>query len=327
MKYNNKIIYKMKILFLGGSGSLGTRFIERYKDEHKIFVYSRDERKHWKLNLNFKNINFIIGNINDYEKVKQTILRYKFDIIIIASAMKHVDRCEYELNESINTNLLGTKKVLDVIEDNLNILDNLKKVIFISTDKACSPINVYGMCKAISEKLMIEKSKYIKKIYFITVRYGNVLNSNGSIIPTLNNIGKNKKYNNFILTHKDMTRFLMTLDQAIDLIMYSLKYGKNGDIILPKLICCNIKDMIEIFSEKYNKPYIIGFIRPGEKLDEILINETESNRLEFNGDFKHIKPYYENYLIDNNDKKEYKSNDNPLTKIELKKYLINLKLI
>jgi len=316
----------MKLLFFGGSGSLGTNFIKRYNDKFDIYVYSRDERKHWLLNLKYKNINFIVGNINDKEKVNQTLLRYNFDIIILASAMKHVDRCEYESNESINTNILGTQTVLNSIENNLTIMTNLKKVIFISTDKACNPINVYGMCKAVSEKLMIEKSKFIKTVDFIIIRYGNVLNSNGSIIPILKSMGEDKNCDNFFLTDDLMTRFVMTLDQSVDLIIYSLDNAENGDIVLPKLISCNIKDLIEIFSEKYNKPIIKTKIRPGEKINEILINETETSRMIINKDHKHIKPYYKNFLIEP-EKKEYKSNDNILSKKELNNYLTKLNII
>lgn len=321
-----------KILIIGGTGSLGKELTTRYlKDtEYDIYLLSRDESKHWSLNIEYKynpRIHFIIGNISDKYKMKQTLLRYNFDYIIIAAAMKHIDRCEYESNECINTNLLGTKYVLDEIESNKVLLTNLKSVCFISTDKACSPINIYGMSKAISESLMVEKSKYIEGIKFVCVRYGNVLNSRGSIIPTLHKIGNNKNINSFTITDKRMTRFVMTLEQSVDLVFHALEKAESGDIVIPKLISCNIIDLLEIFSEIYNKPVIEGQLRPGEKMLESLINETQSMRLENGEDgYMYIKPPYKN-IMSNNEIKDYNSKINPLTKDELKNYLLELNLI
>ena len=178
--------------------------------------------------------------------------------------MKHIDKAEYESNECINTNLLGTQNVLNCIETHKDQLTNLKQVCFVSTDKACSPVNLYGMTKSLSECLMVEKSKFIKSIKFICVRYGNVLNSRGSIIPLLHKIGKNKLYKNYKITDRRMTRFVMTLEQSVKLIEHALVYGENGDIVIPKLISCKIIDMLTIFSEKYKKPIIDGELRPGE---------------------------------------------------------------
>ena len=276
------MIYNNKILVIGGSGSLGNAILHKYLNDNEIFVYSRDECKHWHMQLeynNHKNLHFIIGNVCDKDKLQQTIVRYNFDIIILAAAMKHIDRCEYETNECINTNLLGTKNVLDEIENNLNLLTNLKKVCFISTDKACSPVNIYGMTKAASECLMIEKSKYIPSIKFVCVRYGNVLNSRGSIIPMLHKVGQDKNIKHFSITNRNMTRFVMTLDQSVDLVEHALNYGESGDGVIPKLISCVVFDLIEIFSELYNKPIIDGKLRPGEKMLESLINETQTMRL------------------------------------------------
>jgi UDP-N-acetylglucosamine 4,6-dehydratase len=154
------------ILIFGGSGSLGHKLVDRYLSDNTIYVYSRDECKHWKMSISYKkhpNLHFIIGDIRDFSKVQQSISRFNPDIIIIASALKHIDRCEYETNECISTNLLGTQNVLNVIESLRHDL-KLSKVCFVSTDKACSPVNIYGMCKAASECLMIEKSKYIPNI-------------------------------------------------------------------------------------------------------------------------------------------------------------------
>jgi FlaA1/EpsC-like NDP-sugar epimerase len=318
------------ILIFGGSGSLGNALIQRYLENNQLYIVSRDESKHWKMGIeynNHKNLNFIIGDIRNKEKVKQTLLRVNPHIIIIAAAMKHIDKCEYEINESIETNMNGTKNILDSIEYDLIYLTNLKSVCFVSTDKACSPVNVYGMCKAISEGLMVEKSRYINKIKFVTVRYGNVLNSNGSIIPMLHKIGQSNDIKEFKLTDRRMTRFVMTLDQSVDLIEHALLYAQSGTIVIPKLISLNVKDLLEIFSELYNKPIVISGLRAGEKLLESLINETQSYRLEFGpSGYMYIQPSYKNYFNDSH-VRDYNSTMNPLTKDELKSYLMNLKLI
>jgi FlaA1/EpsC-like NDP-sugar epimerase len=186
--------------------------------------------------------------------------------------MKHIDQCEYNTEQSINTNLLGIKNILDVIEMQKNNLNNtLETVLFVSSDKACSPINVYGMCKALSETLIVEKSLYVKEFKFVNIRYGNVLNSRGSIIPLLHSIGNNEKTKYFTLTNENMTRFVMTLKQSVDLIEHAIIYGESGDTVIPELISMKVKDLVEIFSEKYNKPIKIIGIKPGEKLLESLL--------------------------------------------------------
>ena len=241
--------------------------------------------------------------------------------------MKHIDKCEFETNESIGTNLMGTKNILDSIELHKLSLSNLKSVCFISTDKACSPVNIYGMCKAISEGLMVEKAKYISNFKFVVVRYGNVLNSRGSIIPMLHAMGQNNNVKEFKLTDERMTRFVMTLSQSVDLIEHALLYAETGDMVIPKLISLNVKDLLEIFSKIYNKPVLLTGLRPGEKLLESLINETQSARLIFgpNG-YMYIKPSYKNILT-NPDVKDYNSTINPLNKDDLFNHLKFLNLI
>lgn len=268
------------IFIFGGSGSLGNALIRRYLPKNKITVYSRDENKHWSMNLVYKSdkINYIIGDIRDKNKIKQSLIRTNPNHIIIASALKHIEKCEYESNEAIETNLLGTKNILDTVETERQYLTNIESVCFISTDKACSPVNIYGMCKAVSEGLLIEKSKYITDIKFVNVRYGNVLNSRGSIIPILHSIGRDPKKSAFSITDDRMTRFIMTLDESVNLIEYAILSGGSGDIIIPKLCAMRIKDLIEIFGELYNKEIVVSSIRPGEKLHESLINETQSMR-------------------------------------------------
>lgn len=323
-------IINQKILIIGGTGSLGTKLTERYLENNKLYLYSRDECKHWSMQMDFKNhpnLHFIIGNIADKEKIKQTLVRHNFDTIIMAAALKHVDKCEYETDQCLNTNLFGTKNVLDEIENNLKLLTNLKSVCFISTDKACSPVNIYGMTKAASECLMIEKAMYISSVKFVCVRYGNVLNSRGSIIPMLHKLGQNSDTPHYKITDRRMTRFVMTLEQSVNLVEHALLYGESGDVVIPKLISCNIPDLIEIFSEIYNKPIVDDKLRPGEKMLESLINVTQSMRLENGPDgYMYIRPPFKN-VMNTCEVRDYNSKINPLSKEELKEYLVDLKLV
>lgn len=322
---NNK-----KILVFGGTGSLGYEITKRYIENNTIFNFSRDECKHWNMKLDFnhhKNLNFIIGDVINKDKVENSIIRVNPDIIIIAAAMKHVDQCEINAEQCINSNLLGVKNILDVIELHKEKL-NLDTVLFVSTDKACSPINTYGMAKAISEQLMIEKAYYIKNIKFVNIRYGNVLNSRGSIIPLLHNIGKDERKEYFALTHEEMTRFVMTLSQSVDLIEFAILNGDSGDTVIPELVSMKLIDLLEIFSEKYNKPIKVTSIRPGEKMLESLINPTQAGRIVKNGSYYHIKSIFEyNETIDPNKLIDYNSKLNPLSKEQLFKYLHDRKLI
>jgi UDP-glucose 4-epimerase len=197
----------------------------------------------------------------------------------------------------------------------------------VSTDKACEPTNVYGMAKALAESAIVEKSLFIKNRNFVNIRYGNVLNSRGSIIPILHEKGNDPEIQEFTLTHKDMTRFVMTLEDSVNLIEYAILNGESGDTIIPKLISMKLNDLMEIFSEKYNKPVIITGLRPGEKMLESLISETQSMRLiKTEKGYMHIKPPYKNLLI-TEDIQNYNSKINPLTKEELFTYLNELNLI
>lgn len=324
-------IINKTLLLIGGSGFLGKKITERYIKDNKIIVFSRDEQKHYKMNIEFNyhpNLDFVIGDIRNKDKIKQTLLRTNPNIIILASAMKHIDKCENESDECILTNIIGTQNLVNEIELNIKDLTNLENVCFVSTDKACSPVNIYGMSKAVSECLFVEKSKYIKDIKFVCVRYGNVLNSTGSIIPLLHELGKSENVKEFKLTDDKMTRFVMTYEQSLDLIEYTILNAESGDVVIPKLISCNIIHLFEIFSELYNKPIVITGLRPGEKVLESLINETQSMRLDIkeNG-YMHIKPCYKNISIKHEFVRDYNSTINPLTKEELKKYLIDLNLL
>jgi UDP-N-acetylglucosamine 4,6-dehydratase/5-epimerase len=318
------------ILVFGGTGSLGYEITTRYIDNNKIYNFSRDECKHWNMKLDFnhnKNLNFVIGDIINKPKIENTILRINPDIIIIAAAMKHVDQCEINAEQCINSNMIGVKNILDTIETHKLVL-RLQTTLFVSTDKACSPINTYGMAKALSEQLMIEKAYYLDNIKFVNIRYGNVLNSRGSIIPLLHNIGKDNVKTHFCLTHSDMTRFVMTLEQSVDLIEYAILNGESGDTIIPALTSMKVIDMLEIFSEKYNKPIKTTGIRPGEKMLESLINPTQAGRVEKRNGYHHIKSIFNGNCDLTEDKLiDYNSKLNPLSKDELLEYLLKRNLL
>ena len=322
------MIENKTILVFGGTGSLGYEIVKRYVDKNVIYNYSRDECKHWKMSLKYsKNLSFIIGDVRDYSRVETSILREQPDIIVIMAALKHIDRCEYAIEECAKTNFNGPLNILNAIEKNIDRINKLQTVVFVSTDKACEPSNVYGMSKALAESAMIEKSMYIKKCKFVNIRYGNVLNSRGSIIPILHEKGNDKAVKEFTLTHPDMTRFVMTLEQSVKLIEHAVLYADSGDTVIPELISMKLIDLMEIFSEKYEKPIVVTGLRPGEKMLESLISETQSMRL-IDGPqgYKYIKPPYKNILVTDNIK-NYNSKINPLNKEELYTYLTSLNLI
>jgi UDP-glucose 4-epimerase len=322
-------IQNKKILLFGGSGSLGNKFIEIYIQSNNITNYSRDECKHWKMSLRYKTdkLSFIIGDIRNYDSVENAILREQPHIIVIMAALKHIDRCEYAIQECISTNCIGPMNVLNAVEKNNDRLTQLECVVMVSTDKACEPTNAYGMAKALAESAIVEKSLYIKNRKFVNIRYGNVLNSRGSIIPILHEKGKDPDVREYTLTHTDMTRFVMTLEQSVALIEYAYMNGESGDIIIPKLISMRLIDLIEIFSEKYNKPIKITGLRPGEKMLESLISETQAMRLvKTDSGYMHIKPPYKNLLV-TEDIMNYNSKLNPLRKDELIGYMSKLGLL
>jgi len=308
---------------------LGHKFIDTYINKNIIVNYSRDECKHWQMSLKYKTdrLSFIIGDVRDYNRVENSILREQPNIIVIMAALKHIDRCEYAIEECVKTNFNGPLNILNSIESNIDRLSTLEAVIFVSTDKACEPTNAYGMTKALAESAIVEKSLFIKKCKFVNIRYGNVLNSRGSIIPILHEKGQDPDVKEFTLTHTDMTRFVMTLEQSVALIEHAILHAESGDTVIPELISMKLVDLMEIFSEKYGKPVKVTGLRPGEKMLESLISETQAMRL-INGPngYMYIKPPYKN--INNIDNiRNYNSKINPLNKNMLLEYLHNLNLI
>ncbi len=293
----NQYMYK-RVLIFGGSGSLGTTLINEWKDKvEKFIIYSRGELKQWKLKQKFPSVNFemILGDVVDYQSVQKCILDVDPSLIIYASAMKHVERCEDDILHCVNTNILGFNNVVDIIKHcrTMKQLSSLKKVLLISTDKACSPVNVYGMSKSISEhnvqRQVVNSSSKSHGVKWCAVRYGNVLNSNGSVIPVLKHQVQQGK--TLTLTHKDMTRFFMTLEESVKLIDDAVNYGNDGEIWIPMLKSFKIEDLMKLFCEKYKCSYEVSGMRSGEKIHEELLSNNEYKRIHYYGNRIIIKPY------------------------------------
>ncbi len=281
-----KDIFKnKKILITGGTGSFGKKFIEillKNFSPSKIVVYSRDEQKQYQLEKKLKSnkIRFFVGDVRDKSRILSA--SKDIDIIIHAAAMKHVDIAEYNPMEAIKTNILGAQNVIEAGLEN-----NIKKIIALSTDKASSPINLYGATKLTSDKLFVAANNFRgkNKIKFSVVRYGNVMGSRGSVIPLFLS---QKKNNFFTVTDSSMTRFNITLEEGVKFVISSLKIMLGGEIFIPKIPSYNIIDLAKAISTN-TKIKIIG-IRPGEKLHEEMISLDEAlNTIEYK-DFYVIVP-------------------------------------
>ena len=269
--FNNKTI-----LITGGTGSFGKRFtkvfLKNYPKIKKLIIFSRDELKQFEMSesldkKNLKKIRFLLGDIRDKDRLLMAFK--KVDYVVHAAALKQVPTAEYNPFEFIKTNILGAQNLIEAC-----IANNVKKVIALSTDKAAAPINLYGATKLASDKLFISANNITgkNKISFSVVRYGNVLMSRGSVIPKfLENIKLNKTLN---LTHPDMTRFNISLDEGVNFVIYSLINSICGEIFVPKLPSFRIIDLIKCLSPK--SKYKITGIRSGEKLHEEMITTSDS---------------------------------------------------
>ena len=324
------MIYSQRILIFGGSGSLGAALTRKFlSNSNHVVIFSRDETKHWHMKHDFSlnsNLEFIVGSVADRAAVRAAIARSKPSIIINASALKHIDVCEVNIDESIKTNITGTQNIVQSIAEIEP--EQLQTVLFVSTDKACNPINNYGMCKAVSETIMVERALKYPKYKFVTTRYGNVLTSRGSIIPLLHKLGRDSRAPHFTLTDERMTRFIMTLDQSVSLIEYTIQNATSGDIVVPVLHSMRIKDLVEIFGDLYGKEVKVVGIRPGEKLTESLYNESQAVRAEEKNGYIHIRSQLRAAGAPPNvPHANYDSDMNVLSLEELRDYLEQLGLL
>lgn len=324
-----------KVLITGGTGSLGTALTKRLlqTDVDTIRIFSRDELKQvqMKSNLTDKRLRFLIGDVRDKERLNTAL--ENVDIVIHAAALKNVPVVEYNPFEAVKTNVFGTQNLIDACFNN-----EVEKALAVGTDKAVSPFNTYGATKLLMERLFISANYYKgnHKIDFLCVRYGNVLGSRGSFIPTiLNQIITNKK---ITITDPNMTRFNITMTEALDLILRALKNGIGGEVFIPKLKAYKVEDMKNAIIDLMNSNIEIEKIpvRPGEKYHESLISENEiRNTFENETDYVIFEQQTQNHkIIGKNGLKPTELTDRYssdkvelLSKEELKKILIQEKLI
>lgn len=284
------------ILITGGTGSFGERFVNHSLKKNlynKIVIYSRDEMKQWEMKNNYKDnrLDFIIGDIRDKNRLENSL--HNIDYILHCAATKIVPTAEYNPVECIKTNILGAANLVEAVKNT-----SIKKVVALSTDKASNPINLYGASKLASDKLFIAANSDNLNNKFSVVRYGNVLNSRGSVVPFFNSIPKNKP---IPITDKKMTRFLITFEIAIEQVKHAFKDMIGGEIYVKKLPSIKIMDLAKAIRPN-SKIKLIG-IRPGEKIHEQMISSDESMHTYEYNDYYKILPNLYNW---NKDKKRIK---------------------
>ena len=286
------------IIIFGGTGSFGHAFLDRILQKHKTFkeirVYSRDEKKQddMRKSYSLEKLKFILGDVRDFDAVEKATRG--IDFVFHAAALKQVPSCEFYPLEAVKTNIIGTENVL-----NASISNKVKKVICLSTDKAVYPINSMGISKAMMEKIAISKSLLKQNSTSICVtRYGNVMGSRGSVIPLfINQIRNNKP---ITITDKSMTRFMMTMDDALDLVIEAFKRGKNGDLFVKKTPAADLSTLVKSLRNIFKKKNLIKFIgiRHGEKLHETLLNREELSKARETKNYFIIKPDQRNLNYD-----------------------------
>jgi UDP-N-acetylglucosamine 4,6-dehydratase/5-epimerase len=328
----SKNFFKNKtILITGGTGSFGNKFAKILLNNFqikKLIIFSRDEMKQWYMMEKFNNnkIKFVIGDVREEDSITQA--SKNVDFIIHAAATKIVPTAETNPFECIKTNVLGAQNIINAAK-----INNVKKVVALSTDKACNPINLYGASKLASDKLFISANNYPSKTRstFSVVRYGNVIGSRGSIIPFF--LEKIKE-NIFPITHYDMTRFLITLEEGVNLVFLAFKDMKGGELYVSKIPSVNIRDLPYAINKSPRIRYI--GIRPGEKIHEKMISEDDAYyTYEYKNYFKILPNYVEKKELNkyvNNGKKvktnfSYSSNNNKVwvTDKQLKVYIKKIK--
>jgi UDP-N-acetylglucosamine 4,6-dehydratase (inverting) len=265
-------------MITGGTGSFGKKFVEimlRDYKPNKLIIFSRDELKQHEMKISgFANpsLRFFIGDVRDKNRLKRAMS--EVDIVIHAAALKQVPSCEYNPFEAVKTNILGAQNIIDAAID-----CGVKKVVALSTDKAVNPVNLYGATKLCSDKIFIQGNSYAgtKGTRFSCVRYGNVIGSRGSVIPLF---AKQRKLGKVTITDRRMTRFWISLEQAVEVVVKALSHMQGGEIFVPKIPSMKIIDLAGAIAPDCEIE-IIG-IRPGEKLHEILITEEDGrNTIEY----------------------------------------------
>ena len=327
------------LLITGGTGSFGNAVLERFIDTdiNEIRIFSRDEKKQDDMRSIYRNgkVKYYVGDVRDVNSLQDAM--YNVDYVFHAAALKQVPSCEFFPLEAVKTNIFGTENVL-----NAAIQSGVKKVICLSTDKAAYPINAMGISKAMMEKVAVAKSKSVdpQKTLICATRYGNVIASRGSVIPLFIEQIKKGKDQPFTITNPDMTRFMMSLEEAVELVIFAFREAKAGDIMVLKAPAATIGDLAQALKELFtadNEIKIIG-TRHGEKKHETLITREEFIAAEDMGGFYRILAdkrdlYYDKYFVEGSEElttgsNEYNSdNTRRLTIAEIKDKLLDVKYI
>lgn len=286
------ILEDKRVLITGGTGSLGQAVVRRLLPGEmgkpaKITVFSRDEAKQHYMRLSYLNrraatdeiiyrnfqelLQFRIGDVRDFSSLQQALS--DADVVIHAAALKQVPTCEYFPFQAVQTNILGTQNLVRAIrENNLPV----ETVVGISTDKACKPINVMGMTKALMERILVEANRDYAHTRFVCVRYGNVISSRGSVVPLF--LDQISQGGPLTITHKEMTRFLLSLDCAVDTVFAAIRNALPGEIYVPRVAAARVTDLAEVLINGRDIPVAYTGIRPGEKIHEIMVSEEECYR-------------------------------------------------
>ena len=269
-----------RIMIIGGTGALGKQLTERWKSGNDILIFSRNEHKQEEMKRKYPKALYRIGDVKDKESILRSMYEFKPNVIVNTAALKTVWVAQDNPYETILTNIVGHQYLIDCVRECRHQIESL---MFISTDKACSPVNVYGMSKGIAEQMYVNFAKEQTDIKVALCRYGNVLDSTGSLIPVFKDMIK-KGAESLPITNFDMTRFLITLDEAIDLIEWSYQSpDSHGKIIVPKLESMKIIDFAKAIAKSLGKDDIKFHkipIRDGEKLHEEMISSIEMQRTE-----------------------------------------------
>jgi UDP-glucose 4-epimerase len=321
------------LLITGGTGSFGNAVMKRFLDSeiHEIRIFSRDEKKQDDMRRQYKNdkLKFYIGDVRDIASLKNAM--YGVDYVFHAAALKQVPSCEFFPVEAVNTNIMGTENVL-----NASIASGVEKVICLSTDKAAYPINAMGISKAMMEKVFVAKAKVVdpNKTLICGTRYGNVMASRGSVIPLF--IDQIKSGQPLTITNPNMTRFLMSLEEAVELVVYAFEHAEAGDIMVQKSPASTVGDLAVALKELFhvdNEIRIIG-TRHGEKLYETLLTKEENVVAQDMGGYYRVPAdkrdlNYDKYFVEGDKKlsseEEYNShNTERLTISQIKEKLLQL---
>lgn len=297
-------LHDKHVLVTGGTGSLGKTVVKRLLSmgtdaPHTITVFSRDEAKQHYMRLELarpsasltaecvhraaSTVRYSIGNIRDIEAVKR-VLR-GVDVVINAAALKQVPACESFPTEAVKTNINGAENVVSAIRDHA---PQVQAVVGISTDKACKPINVMGMTKAVMERMFIEGNVQCPDTRFNVVRYGNVISSRGSVVPLFRD--QIKHGGPVTITTMDMTRFLLTLEQAAETVIAALNHGRKGETFVPQVDSARIVDLARVMIGENDVDIIVTGIRPGEKIHEIMVSDEERYRTTERAGYYVIQP-------------------------------------